>query len=483
MSAQYTNNVWCFGDSAGIDFNLQPPQSITSGVRGRHGATSISDNLGNLLFYANGRDFILSGQNNSGIIRNKNHQLMLNGDTLIASWYHDMQIIPIPKSDSLFYLFTGGVTNNYGLYYNLIDLKLQNGLGEVVQKNIQLQNFPVFDALTTVKHANGNDWWILFQDYKINTSDSSNSFYIYKIDSSGIGNLVTQNIGSFRRSNGGDLSFNHKGTKLAYVDLNGTIDIFDFNRYTGTISNFINIEPYNPLGIRNLYGSCVFSTNDKILYVTAYGTPKNDSSFIYQFDLTASNITASKTIIYKVGAPVGLFHMEMGPNKKIYVTSMDESPGVFFPFADTVHTTVTDNLSVINSPDSLGSACDFQPFSFYLGGNCTYYGLPNNPDYTLGPLDTLTAVHEIKPSLAANDLKVFYHPLWDIAFINADKLTGRKYTLSLFDITGKLIFREHGNLNSQYFTKDLGMSAFAKGVYIVTLQTEMDLLSKKFIKY
>jgi hypothetical protein len=122
-----------------------------------------------------------------------------------------------------------------------------------------------------------------------------------------------------------------------------------------------------------------------------------------------------------------------------------------------------------------------------LGGNQTYYGLPNNPDYTLGPLvgspcDTITAVHEVKPNLVANELKIFYHPQWDVAFINADKLTGRKYTLSLFDITGKLIFREQGNLNSQYFTKDLGMSNFSNGMYIVTLETDKERLKARFVK-
>lgn len=60
-----------------------------------------------------------------------------------------------------------------------------------------------------------------------------------------------------------------------------------------------------------------------------------------------------------------------------------------------------ENLGVINLPDSPGLACNFQPWSFYLGGKRTYWGLPNNPDYELGPVtgsicDTLTGINYIE---------------------------------------------------------------------------------------
>lgn len=100
--------------------------------------------------------------------------------------------------------------------------------------------------------------------------------------------------------------------------------------------------------------------------------------------------------------------MEMGADKKIYLSA--ENDIVTIPYPDSVHTSVCDNLSVINYPDSLGQACNFQPYSFYQGGNKVYIGLPNNPDYTLGPMYTLTAVHELTPVLTTNELKIFYHP-------------------------------------------------------------------------
>ncbi|MBK8846508.1 MAG: hypothetical protein IPO27_08220 [Bacteroidetes bacterium] len=63
-----------------------------------------------------------------------------------------------------------------------------------------------------------------------------------------------------------------------------------------------------------------------------------------------------------------------------------------YPFPDSVHNYINENLNVINEPDS--DNCNFTPFSFTSVAKRTYYGLPNNPNYELGrlygsPCDTL----------------------------------------------------------------------------------------------
>ncbi len=139
--AQYTNNIWCFGDSVGIDF--QNYSVFQSGVKTVAGSSTICDSTGNLLFYCYGYDYYLEQQAyfRSGIVKNKNHQTMQNGDSLTAEWYHDITIIPKSVTDSTFYIFCAGITRDYGLYYSIVDLKQNNGLGAVVQKNIQLDTF------------------------------------------------------------------------------------------------------------------------------------------------------------------------------------------------------------------------------------------------------------------------------------------------------------------------------------------------------
>lgn len=374
------------------------------------------------------------------------------------------------------------------MFYQEVDLKLNNGLGQVVQKNVVLDSVDVFDCLTAVKHGNGRDWWLIYRQWGPNAIDSSNTYYLMLIDSNGITKYPKQNIGAFHHSGSGDISFNREGTKMCFVSWGGMIEYYDFDRCSGIISTPILIEPEKPLGgPYPYYSSCVLSPNGNYLYVHSYRNPYQLNNIIYQYDLTATNISLSKQIIHEfANLDEGSWSMELGSDKKIYIATNYLGTGSSLPYSYTLHNYVTDNLSVINYPDSAGAACDFQPFSFNLGGGRCYAGLPNNPDYTMGPLagsvcDTLTALPTIKKPLN-NILKVFYHESWGIAFINADKLKGKQYSFKLYDTSGRELYSEMGNLSIPYFTKDLSMQPFTQGVYIAVLQTDKEKLSAMFVK-
>jgi hypothetical protein len=114
-----------------------------------------------------------------------------------------------------------------------------------------------------------------------------------------------------------------------------------------------------------------------------------------------------------------------------------------YPYQDTVYNMYNMNLSVINQPDSLGTACDFQPYSFYLGGKRTYLGLPNNPDYDLGAVagsacDTITG---IAPSpLERVGVRLYPNPVNNILFISG--LSDAKNELVVYDIYGRQIIKK-----------------------------------------
>jgi hypothetical protein len=140
-------------------------------------------------------------------------------------------------------------------------------------------------------------------------------------------------------------------------------------------------------------------------------------------------------------------------------------------------------LSVINYPDSLGAACNYEPFSFYLGGKRTYYGLPNNPDYDLpalagSPCDTLVGVIEAQEISQAN-IHVFYHTTWEKAFINASNLKGKTGKLLVYDMQGKVVHSEPLRIQNGYYTRDLSFTGYAKGMYLFSIQTEKERLTKK----
>jgi len=180
--------------------------------------------------------------------------------------------------------------------------------------------------------------------------------------------------------------------------------------------------------------------------------------------------------------PCGEHHsIKLAPDYKIYLTCNYYGG---YPYQDSVYNYINTNLSIINGPDNLGGACNLQPFSFSLGGSRTYFGLPNNPDYDLGPLagsvcDTLVGMPELFSENIG--LFIYYNPGWQTAFINANHLKGERYSLQVMDMTGRTTYNEEGSLSSGYFTKNLNCTQFSKGVYIMSLVTKYEKLTKKFI--
>ena len=488
---QYKGNHWCFGDSAGIDWiSPQSPSFFTTASKGRGGTVSISDSAGNLIMYAYGR--ALSQKRTCAT--NKYHELMQNGDSIYSEeLYHELLLLPLPKSDSLLYLFSIGIVGivPYGLHYSIINHKANNDSGIVVQKNIQLNNLPAFDGLTAARHGNGRDWWLIFKHYVAPPSlVYNNDFYVYLLDSSGVSGPLIQSIGTLHIDGGGQLLFNQSGLEAILVTWNGVIEKYDFDRCTGQFTNFVNIEPYQWPGIIPVYASCALSQDETKLYVSSFSQNSTLTSVdtLYQFDLTASNIAASKTVLYYMpNRNIGMGSLRRAPDNKIYLASTFEN---YYPYKDTSYNVYNTNLSVINQPDSLGLACDFQPFSFYLGGARTYYGLPNNPDYELGawvgsPCDTLTVGLSPGPSPEERGawMQAWYNGEWNMIHVNASKLKGKSGVLSLFDLQGRLVYeRKVEVIPGGFLTGEIPLEGVAKGMYIVNLSTEKEYLSGKVMK-
>jgi hypothetical protein len=129
-------------------------------------------------------------------------------------------------------------------------------------------------------------------------------------------------------------------------------------------------------------------------------------------------------------------------------------------------------------------SCGFVPHGFSLGGYRAYAGLPNNPNYDLGPLigsgcDTITAISEAHSNSATN-LFVFNNSEWDITFVNAKNLKGMTGILICYDIQGREIFKEPLQTTNGYYTKDLATHSFSPGIYMVQLITDKEKLCQKF---
>ena len=469
------------------------PDSSILRVRGT--CFSICDSLGDLIFYGGtpnqtilhppGPPFTYD----CGFIINRNHNIITNGDSLKGiELYNEMTIVPNPANINQFYIFTAGVTPaNQGLYYSLLDMSLNNGAGYVLQKNVQLQTFQTADCVTAIKHGNGKDWWIIIREWSY--TQSLNSYYLYLISPSGITLSSHQNIGKSYIGGGGvSLEFTKQEDMFYECVGSGLLERFDFDRCTGVISNDTILAPIATTWGRKYWGLALSPDDSKLYVTTMLAGSSSDTSYFVQYDLNASNFLASADTLLALPKDDRIGHVKLGPDSKIYLSCIANSLdcGFDYLYCDTTWNNINENLSVVNYPDSLGAACDFQPFSFYLGGHRSYYGLPNNPNYELGPLrgstcDSLTVgIMDSKSEL--NALAIYYDKDWGIAFINAKKLKGVNFQFELYSINGELIKQESGKLNSEYYTKNLEMLNYTTGVYIVRLVTDKEVLTGKFVK-
>jgi len=478
------NNVWVFGDSALIDFNGTTPITGHSVIKSRGTAASICDHNGNLLFSTSYDTDVLIAGVAGGEVYDASQNLMQNGDNLkYGGWYQEAIIIPNPSDTNKYYIFHIGVTDYYGLYYSEIDLSLNGGLGSVTQKNVQLKNTKSIECISAVKHANGRDWWVFYKD----RNSANNNFYIYLIDPTGINNPIIQSIGTTTSNNLIHFVFNQQGDKFALINYLGMIELFDFDRCTGQLSNWRLLSTNIISNPTTEFVGGAFSPNGNLLYLSTLGSQSNIKLLqLNLLDTFPINTIDTLLSTSQPNSGCGGF-LKLAPDNKIYWSCAWINGSTYnYPYPDTSYNVYNMNLSVINSPDSLGAACNFQPYSFYLGGKRTYWGLPNNPNYELGPLtgslcDTLTVgLNEI--ANYKNNITVYYDALWQIAFVNAKGLKGKNYTLQLFNLNGQLILQEQGKLTSEYFTKDLNLLDNSNGLYIVRLITEKEVLTTKFVK-
>jgi hypothetical protein len=495
VSAQNTDRYWVFGDSAAIDFrNLTNPVPDMSILRSRGTCASICNSAGNLLFYAGSPKVPPYPTGTTGLLRwgyavNKNHNLMDNGAELVGgSWYQEMIIVSNPGDSLQYYLFCAGETAaNNGLYYSIIDLSYNNGLGKVIQKNVRLSSDTLCDGIAAVRHGNGRDWWIVKRSYAIN-GNYTNNITCYLVSPSGVAAMPTQYIGIPTTSDGFlRMKFNDSGDKMYNVSGYGLIERFDFDRCTGLFSNQ---QTFNGLNSPYFYfWSFEVSPDESKLYTSMiYQTFNQDTSYLLQFDLNAANFAASADTLatYPQNNVPGI--LKKGPDNKIYLSVTSLMPDTCFDYLLCYGTSdsVNSSLSVIHSPDSLGAACDFRPNSFNLGGHKAYWGLPNNPNYELGrwvgsPCDTLT-VGITEAVGYKNNITVYYDVNWQTAFVNAKGLRGKKFAFELYNINGQLIQQQQGFLDSEYYTNNLSMVNVADGLYVVRLKTEKEVLTGKFIK-
>ncbi|MDF3029014.1 MAG: hypothetical protein K0S23_3321 [Fluviicola sp.] len=343
-------NHWFFGDHAALDFSSGVPVSVqNSQLNTMEGTSSISDSVGNLLFYTDGIT-----------VWNRLHGMMPNGQNLMGhpSTSQSALIVQRPCYPNRYYIFTAPAGGSNKLYYSEVDLALNSGLGAVTAvKNIPLGTTLISEKLAVVWHTDEQRLWLICQEPWL-----TNRFFAYLISSSGVDSIPVESIAGINENVGvGYLKANPKGDILVSCNFKSS-NILSFNRTTGTVSDKFVI-PRDSVPINNLIGADLFygaefSPNGNLLYLTTLDTN------IYQFDLTqltALDVIESMVIIGSIFPTLetNASALQIGPDGKIYVAK-----------------TGTSSLARIENPDAIGISCGFTENAVQLSGGCAS-GLPS----------------------------------------------------------------------------------------------------------
>ena len=274
---------------------------------------------------------------------------------------HQYALIHVPRGYVGPPISTVGVLK---LFYTIIDMGQNNGLGAVVDKSIPLLIDTLqLGKLKAVKHANGRDWWVLVPEAY------TNNIYRILFDPEGFRVMGKQTIGSKLYPGAGQADFSPDGFRYAIFDtynssMPDAVDVYDFDRCTGLLSNPRHFE----LWISSYAGGLTFSPNSRYLYV-------HTSLVVAQYDLEAPDLEASRVEVawydgYESPFPTHFFAGQLAPDGKIYISTSNG----------------TDVLHVIHRPDEAGVACMLEQHGIRVPTyNAT--SMPNFPNYRLGPLD------------------------------------------------------------------------------------------------
>lgn len=444
--AQKENNQWIVSNNypttcSFIDFNSGLPliDSVNTDMGFFLTNASICDTSGQLLFYTNGH-----------VVYNRNHDSLMNTSGINPGWATTQYepygmgipqgafIIPRPGHYGQYLLFyesaefvildsvTTGLPINLG--YSHIDISLDNGLGGIVPgfKNlIAINDTLVSGRITGAKHANGRDWWIIKHHY------DDDKYYTLLVTPDTIMGPFSQHIGRHHLYEGHIMQscFSKQGDKFIMVltqnldSMQTIVDLFDFDRCTGILSNnrFIEIPDTVFVSI-----GCSFSPNGRWLYV-------NTNKDIYQFDTwSIGNINNSRLVVAtwdtSTNASYKFYHQLIAPDGKIYVTNW----------------TSATYLHAITNPDAQGSACNVIQGALQLPV-FNSKEMPNAANYSLGPVtgsvcDSLTSVGEIN---AHNfQLKISPNPSKGQFAISYGLPPNKEGKLEIHNTLGELVYKQ-----------------------------------------
>lgn len=411
LHCQGEYSQWYFQNYAGIDFRNDTVKAISGAMDGNWwpDCGTICDKYGNLLFYTDGY-----------AVWNREHKIMPNGTGLTKG---AVLILPWPKRENFYYIFTGWEryyrydSSRYegGFNYSVVDMSLDGGLGDITyQKNVSVYD-SVAPTITAFRHSNGTDYWVVlhsigqkryFQSYLINYLGFN------KIPAESESNdLITSekwdDFWNYQCYDGLKPSMDGKKIAICYPNIN-KFRIYDYDNSTGLVSSPQTFTML-PMNSDTSFGdncpiSLEFSPDGSKIYVSSisiwrkYGKITDSTAgLLTQFNLKAGNedeimksgVVLDSTFFYYfnvIDNERQYTALQLGPDKKIYCARRG------------------DKIGVINEPNNLGKACQFDSKSLQLQPGTNSIGVL--PFCMPGLLNKLMSVVSNSPLCEGDTLKL-----------------------------------------------------------------------------
>ena len=445
--SQNQNNIWYFGGEAGLNFNNGSPVALTnSAMYQAEGCATISDTLGNLLFYTDGVT-----------VWNANHVQMQNGGGLLGdnSSTQSALIVPRPLNCNKYYIFTLPAQDTITPFcYSVVDMSFNSGLGRVTSKNNALHN-PVTERLNATLKSNGIDYWVVTQD------GDSNSFLVYSVTATGI----NMNPMMFPTCNPtppgpgchsflGEMKISKDGTKICYASqFPNFCVVCDFNNSNGNISNCFSLTQSGmPYGVE-------FSPDASKLYISSLANP----FVLWQYDLLAGGQNAVQNSIQIIDSTFGSptqwgGALQLATDNKIYVNRLQKG-----------------FVGVISQPNLSGTLCNYVDSAVYLNGKICQDGLPN----FIKQYSTCSIATGIFSEFNNFNFEIAPNPFLDFTSIKFENPLRNNHNFYLYNVNGKLV----KEINDIYTDKIVVEGDLLEsGIYCFQLISKSDIIRGKLLK-